>query len=140
MKKIIIALFILIALLIGLSIIWQNHRGDSTELTLIDAHGKSIELLLSSYRQTSVVTAKGDTLAVWSIPELLEINGIIFNNDQKITMFSSDGASIALNHSEIESAYLMQINDVEKPFYRLIIPQDPFPQRWLKYINLITLN
>ena len=140
MKKILVILAFLLVALIALSLYWQSQSKLNDGLVIIDINGNSSTFVVKSFRQTEVTSNKGKVYNVWSLVDLLEGNKISFEKASSLSLHSNDGGKIALTKDEIAISYLTFIEEDGKGYYRLIIPSDPFPQRWLKYISKITLE
>lgn len=140
MKKILIVLFILVVLLTALSLFWKSKNADSQGITIIGNDKTETKISLSSYRSNLIETTRGDTIKCWSLTEILKVNHVVFDQIKNISLQSKDGGKITLQNSEISSSYLTEERKKNETYYRLIIPTDQFPQRWLKYINQIEID
>lgn len=140
MKKILIVLTVLIAVMLCLS--WLiNHQKTPTKgiLTVIDTQG--IEHVLSQFPQEhqEVIQSKGKSLEIVPLSHIF--NSMTLNSNwQSLTFFSSDGAQLKVSKDEYNSLFLTQVKDGEGYYLRLVIPTDDFSQRWLKYINRIQMQ
>lgn len=139
MKKILIVLLILIVVLIVLSSLMKRNQISNAMLIITDTQEKVHPVTrFDSDDMVKVTTSKGDFSAV-NVANLLNRYNV---NEQwkEMTFYSSDGAQVTILAEENAELYLAEITKDEKTYLRLVIPTDPFPQRWLKYINQIKLK
>lgn len=140
MKKILIILFVLIVILTALSLYWKANQTKSKDLILTSIEGDEILINPANFRGVEFSTKKGDKFTGWPLTGLIEANNLTLDNAKSITLFSRDGGQITLENSEFTSAYIVSQSKDNEKFLRLIIPQDDFSQRWIKFINKIKIN
>lgn len=140
MKKIVIALLILIAVLIALSLYWQSISPEVNGLEI--ANNGEIKIItgrtLGQLKQDSFTTARGDEYSGWKLSNILNLEKIEI--PEQLTLFSRDGGSLKINAEETSAAYIVTVSKNEENYYRLIIPTDEFGQRWIKYITKISIS
>ena len=139
MKKIIIALIILIAALISLSYYWQSISPETDGLE-IELNGKIDNIsgkALLQLKLDSFTTARGDEFSGWKLSNILNLAKIEI--PKELTLFSKDGGSLKINDEEAKVAYIVTGSKNGENYFRLIIPTDEFGQRWLKYITKISI-
>ena len=140
MKKILIILLALISILLVLA--WLNSRQQTNhegilQITTPDGKMKNLQALPKKELQT-ITTSKGE-MQVVAVSTLLKKN-LNSDNWQNLIFYSSDGAQVQINRTELPLLYLSQITKNQENYLRLIIPSDSFSQRWLKKINRIALQ
>ena len=86
----------------------------------------------------SFQTNRGDEYSGYQLVSLLQKNGI--SDYKSLILFSEDGGSLHLKKDDIANAYLIWLDDTEKPNLRLIISTDEFGQRWMKYLTAIEIK
>lgn len=140
MKKILIALLILIAVLVALSIYWQSISPDIDGLE-IEANGTLKKLsgkALTQLKLEDFTTSRGDEFRGWKLSNILNLAKM--ETPEQLTLFSRDGGSLKLNAEESMAAYIVTGSKNNENYFRLIIPTDEFGQRWLKYITKISVK
>ena len=140
MKKILFFLLILIIILVVLSTIWRRIVNLPEALQIIKndkIHALSWQKLqqLSSY---DFQTKRGDSFSGYKLSDILSLLNL--DIEENITFHSIDGGRLKLNRSEFDTLYLVLMDSEKKLRLRLIIPEDEFGQRWMKYINRIVLE
>ncbi|MCD6180946.1 MAG: hypothetical protein J7K89_01015 [Candidatus Cloacimonetes bacterium] len=141
MKPISIILLSLIAILLAL--VWYQHgtapeqQYDFTIITPRRTSGLQFDAIANLPRNI-VQTNRGDTLEVFSMDVVFSAASQDMASYTTFRFASEDGGSLSLLQSEMESAYLLLSEKDGKPYLRLILPDDEFPQRWIKYITSIT--
>jgi len=140
MKRIISILFSLIIVLILITYFNNKYWNNPDELIIkFGEISKSISSL-SDYETTSITTKKGDNYIALSVMTIVNSLDIKEEEITKITFHSSDGGSMLVRGSELKKLYLIENKENNKKYYRLIIPNEDFSQRWLKYITKIVLS
>ena len=135
MKRIIIVLTLLIALLLIL-VVWQNR--DNDEKTLLFKYDKNeISLNLAKFESENITTKRDDKFVGYSLQKIIDKLKINREKMASILFKSSDGGNLKIDMAELPNIFL--VHNAEKNYNRLVISTDDFPQRWLKYINEIEL-
>ena len=140
MKKILLILVSLIIFLAVLLTIWNRTKEATEGLTLrIENKERVISFSsLNKIEKMSFQTKRGDEYSGYQLLPLLQKSGV---SDYKyLILFSEDGGSLRLNKDDIANAYLIWLDDIEKPNLRLIITTDEFGQRWMKYLIAIEIK
>ena len=140
MKRVISILITLILLL--LIAVYINTQNQKSTTGLIIKYGEIENNIadLSYYESTKITTKNGDDLIAFSLKKIVTEIGLNEKDYSKIVFYSSDGGTLAVNSNEINELYLMEKTKGKKKYLRLIIPNDNFSQRWLKYIVRIEFS
>jgi len=140
MKKILLALLILIAALVAVSIYWQSISPEIDGLEIdIDSNIDNVSgKALSQLKLDSFTTSRGDNYSGWKLSNILNL--VKVETPEELTLFSKDGGSLKLNAEETMAAYIVTDSKSGESYFRLIIPTDEFGQRWLKYIAKISVK
>lgn len=136
MRTVLTVLIILILVL--LSITFIHNKGYEKDALVISYNNFETELQIFLELDSSEITTKrGDKFVVVSLLDVSKLLNINISEYQKIVFQSSDGGSLAVNILEISDLYITETTQNGNQFYRLIIPQDDFSQRWLKMLNRV---
>lgn len=142
MKKILITLAILVAILISLSLYWQSNLSNKTGIKIIMPTAETTYSLrqLAEFQHSKVVLARDseDSYLGFALQELLD--ELQIEKFRSIIISSTDGLSVSLKPTEIRNAYLCLRQEDELQYYQLVISTDAFMQRWIKYINRIEIR
>jgi len=140
MKKILIALLILVAALIALSYYWQATSAeiDGLEIELMGKVSNITGREMAQLKLDSFKSARGDEFTGWKLSNILNLAKA--DIPEELTLFSKDGGSLKLNTAEAQAAYIVTGSKNGETYFRLIIPTDEFGQRWLKYITKISIT
>lgn len=76
----------------------------------------------------------------YALSDLLNYLKISVKSNQSIEFKSVDNASQKISANDINKTWLVTEEKKDKKYYRLMIPSDPFHQRWIKYINTIIIK
>ena len=140
MKKIYFILFVLIAILAGLSLHLHKNIGNDNTLTLkykdkiMSVKFETIEKM----KHTPITDLKGKTISAVKLSGI--INLVTENTVSEASLKSKDGMILQLGGKDIPNAYLVLKEKKGEKYYRLAIPNDEFGQRWLKYIVTIIVK
>lgn len=140
MKKIILILVVLILIMLGLS--WFMSRQQSPArgiLTIVTASGKEHVISEFPIQEAQLFEHKDKGMKIVPVSYFIENQGIE-SGWKEMTFYSKDGAQLKVDSDELPSLNLSLIEDSQSPYLRLVIPEDDFPQRWLKYVNRIELK
>jgi hypothetical protein len=138
MKKILFFLAILIIILVVLSTIWRRTVNLPEALQIIK-NDKIHALSWQKLQQLPVCdfqTKRGDSFNGYKLSDILALFEL--DSEENITFHSIDGGRLKLNRSEFGTLYLVLMENDAR--LRLIIPEDEFGQRWIKYVNRIVLE
>ena len=141
MKKISIALTILILALIALSFYRLGTQANKAGITIeYNTETQFISLnKLNKIEHEKVVTTRDDK--VFSGIKLVKIlEKFPLEELKSLTLSSIDGMSVAIQKDEFSQAYLCERQDGDNKFYQLVLINDAFGQRWLKYVNRVALK
>ena len=140
MKKILFFLSILIIILVVLSTIWRRSVNLPEALQII----KNDEIHTLSWQKLQQLptfdfrTERGDSFNGYKLSDILAL--LKLDNKENITFHSIDGGSLKLNRTEFGTLYLVLMDTEKELRLRLIIPEDEFGQRWIKFVNRIVLE
>ena len=140
MKKILFFLSILIIILVVLSTIWRRTVNIPEALQII----KNDNIYALSWHKLQELptfdlrTERGDSFNGYKLSDILSLFEL--DSEEKITFHSIDGGRLKLNRSEFSTLYLVLMDTEKELQLRLIIPEDEFGQRWMKYISRIVLE
>ncbi len=140
MKKILFFLSILIIILVVLSSIWRRTVNLPEALQLI----KNDTIYALSWQKLQQLptynfqTERGDSFSGYKLSDILSHYKL--DVEKNITFHSIDGGRLKLKRSEFNTLYLVSMDTEKELQLRLIIPEDEFGQRWMKYINRIVLE
>ncbi len=140
MKKVYTILAILIVALVLLSIYWQNTNSPKNGITLdFDGTTKFLSFnKLQKFEHSKVLTANDQEFNGFKLQEIISLTA---KDEIKSIVFSSqDGMSVGIQAKDISNSYLCLIKKNDKKYYQLVVINDPFSQRWIKYINRITIQ
>jgi hypothetical protein len=140
MKKILFFLSILIIILIVLSTIWRRTVNLPEALQIINddrIHTLSWQKL-QQLPTCDFQTERGDSFSGYKLSDILALFEL--DGEENITFHSIDGGSLRLKRSEFGTLYLVLMDTEKELRLRLIIPEDEFGQRWMKYVNRIVLE
>lgn len=141
MKKVYLALSILILALIALSFYWQSTQANKAGIT-IDYNGETQFISLNKLNKMEhekVVTTRDDKIfSGIKLAKILE--KFPFEELKSLTFSSTDGMSVAIQKDEFVQTYLCEKQNGDNTYYQLVLINDAFGQRWLKYVNRITLK
>ena len=140
MKKILFFLSILIIILVVLSAIWRRSVNLPEALQIIKddrIHALSWQKL-QQLPTFDFQTKRGDSFNGYKLSDILSLFEL--DGEENITFHSIDGGSLKLNRSEFGILYLILMENEDAIRLRLIIPEDEFSQRWMKYVNRIVLE
>jgi len=141
LKKIIIILAILVILLVALSIIRQKQNENFAGI-MIEHKDQIFKLSFDRFEKLNrenFVTLSGDEFQGIRIDKILEYFKIDSSSIPKIKFISRDGLRATIKKAEIEETYLVLKEKNNEQYFRLIIPEDEFKQRWIKYVSKIEL-
>ena len=140
MKKILFFLSILIIILVVLSTIWRRTVNLPEALQIIkddEVHTLSWQKL-QQLPTCDFQTKRGDSFSGYKLSDILSLFEL--DGEANITFHSIDGGRLKLNRSEFGTLYLVLMDTEKELRLRLIIPEDEFGQRWMKYVNRIVLE
>jgi len=141
MKKILMILTILIIILISLSLYWQKTNS-SKDLITIKFGDKTKTFSMKELEKIvheKVLTTRDDKIfSGFRLDKLF--TGFQSDQFNSIYLTSSDGMSVMIKKDELSNAYLCLREKSDSKYYQLVITNDAFGQRWIKYIKLIELR
>ncbi len=140
MKKILFFLAILMIILVVLTSIWRRTINLPEALQIIK-NDKIHTLSWQKLQQLPTFdfqTERGDSFSGYKLPDILALFKL--DLEENITFHSIDGGRLKLNRSEFGTLYLVLMDTEKELRLRLIIPEDEFGQRWMKYVNRIVLE
>jgi len=140
MKKTLIILTILILFLLVLLTIWKKDKPAQAFFTIEQDYQDLMVDDLQVFEQQEITTSQGEKYRAYSLTEIFSALKLNTTELREIEFESIDGAVLKVNASELENLYLIKVDYNDSDYIRLIIPQDEFPQRWLKYIETIKLR
>ena len=141
MKKTMIILGLLVVSLVALSIYWQSSNGSKESITIKLGDKTKIFSMkaLEKIEHEKVITTRDDKIfSGFKLRKLLTD----FESDEfkSIYLTSSDGMSIMIKKDELPKAYLCLREKADTKYYQLVLSDDAFGQRWIKYIKMIELR
>ncbi|MDA3813072.1 MAG: hypothetical protein PF570_02340 [Candidatus Cloacimonetes bacterium] len=142
MKKILIALVILIIILLAL-IFYQKSRINDDEGIQITFQNRKFFLTFSNIRlneQISFTTNRDDSFNGYDLSSILISLDIPTDNDSQYIFHSQDGGTLNLTKEVNEIFYLIFQQEADGQYIRLVIPTDEFSQRWMKYLIAIEVK
>lgn len=137
MKKILLVLSLLIIILI---ILVNNSKRETSKHLQILTEDRQIEVSLEDLQKLQerrIVTKRERDYFGYSLKEILENYQLDIKSFRQFIFRSSDGAKITFDKAENFQIALQ--NKKDDDYLRLIIPEDKFGQRWLKYLVSIEL-
>ncbi len=142
MKKILIALVILIILLLALIFYQKSNVKDEDGIKITYREQETFLTFskINSFEKVSFSTNRGDRFDGFDFADVLKSIDIPTNNDSQYIFHSKDGGTLNLTKEVNEIFYLVFQEDVNGQFIRLVIPSDEFSQRWIKYLVAIEVN
>ncbi len=140
MKKLIIILVILIIILIALSAIWKNDQNISESIKIIYDNKEYVLPIidLEKYNKIDFTAGNENRYTGYSFYEILD--SLQITSFSIIIFHSSDGGKLTLERSEFEKLYFIIQEGVKAQYIRLMIPDEKYKQRCMKYISTIELQ
>lgn len=140
MKRTLLILALLIIVFLSLLLIWKSDNGEINSLR-IEFQGKIFIVEdLTVFQPRKIETRRGDLYSGYSLAEILSVFHIDPAELTKLTFASADGAILQLDITELDELFLVLEQNNKSLSIRLVIPDDEFAQRWLKYIRVIKLT
>lgn len=146
MKPILILLLILILILCTLELCSKQIKPSTGIIQIMDGK-KTYNIPNHIFQRQMIQKAKAKRGSEWHgvyLSKFLTDNGFNVNKYRKCTLVARDGMTMTIPFDEINDnqAFLTFIADKKggKKELKLIMLQDDFEQRWLKYINQIILE
>ncbi|HCX73935.1 MAG TPA: hypothetical protein DHM37_09475 [Candidatus Cloacimonas sp.] len=135
MKNILIVLLVLILLLAAMLVVRNINRSDFNGLKVAYL-GREYLLQKDHINQLElqVLWADNQKFQAISIDEVLKYFSLHPKDIRTITFVSADGGALNLKSEEIHKAFLALQREGKQQYFRLIIPEDEFRQRWLKRV------
>ena len=140
MKKILFFLAILMIILVVLTSIWRRTVNIPEVLQIIKKD-KVYTFSWQKLQQLSTCnfqTERGDSFSGYKLSDILSLFKL--DLEENLTFHSIDGGRLKLNRSEFDTLYLVLMDTEKELQLRLIITEDEFGQRWMKYVNRIVLE
>ncbi|MDR2167810.1 MAG: hypothetical protein LBE35_08195 [Clostridiales bacterium] len=101
---------------------------DSRHISTDDLEGLS-PMEISAAERGNLRNFRGLPLA-----KILEFSGLDHREAARLHFISMDGFRTNISMAEIGNAYIVFEEDGEKMPFMLVLPEDPFPNRWARYI------
>ena len=138
MKKLIPIIILLVISIIVLSIFWRRMVPQQEGLIIQSANEQKVISWqeLGKLNWQKLETKNGKITSTISVEALLQQNSVI-SKDSKIRFIAKDGGNIVFD--KIEDCYLAKIKTDTGFYLRIVVPEDEFKQRWLKYIQKIEI-
>ena len=140
MKKIYFTLSILIIALIALSIFWKSSQNVDNGITIQFSETTKYFSFrqLQKIEHKPILTIEDREFSGFKLAVLLTDIPL---DETKLAIFSSkDGMSVSIPKKEFTQSYLCIREKNDEKFYQLVVNNDQFSQRWIKYVNRITLK
>lgn len=140
MKKIIIILVILTIILIALSAIWKNDQNISENIKIIYESKEYVLPIkdLENYNKIDFIAGNKNRYTGYSFYEILD--SLQITSFSIIIFHSNDGGKLTLERSEFEKLYFIIQEGDKAQYIRLMIPDEKYKQRCMKYISTIELQ
>jgi hypothetical protein len=146
MNKVILALVLLALILVGLELCSKKVPGQKDMLTIVAAE-KVVTLPYADLQKKMTAAAMAKRGSQWEgifMVDLLRMEKINPDKFPECTLTARDGMKITIPSQEItqRQAFLTftQGKKDKQPQLKLVMLQDEFEQRWLKYIVKIQLH
>ncbi|MDD3051519.1 MAG: hypothetical protein PHR06_10280 [Candidatus Cloacimonetes bacterium] len=148
MKKIILILIAVSVALISL-IIYQKSVYKAPLVALEIIFNERVYQLtdLEKFTENEVNVAhikrtndSSSTISAYRVESILSHYQIDTQNINSVSFLSRDGGKILIKSDELSNMYLTESDNETESYIRLIIPTDPFANRWLKYVEKIVIE
>jgi hypothetical protein len=146
MKPILILLISLILILSVLELCSKQIKPSTGIIQIVDGK-KTINIPSQKIEKLMIQKVKAKRGSMWKgvyLSKFLTDNGFDLKKYRNCTLVARDGMSITIPFAEItdDQAFLTLASDKKggKKFLKLVMLEDPFEQRWIKYIDQIVLE
>ena len=140
MKKLIVILVILTIILIALSAIWKNDQNISESINIIYEDKEYVLQInvLENYNEIEFTAGNKNRYTGYSDYEILD--SLQITSFSIIIFHSNDGGKLTLERSKFEKLYFIILEGDKSQYIRLMIPDDKYKQRCMKYVSTIELQ
>ncbi|MCD4796883.1 MAG: hypothetical protein K8R49_06940 [Candidatus Cloacimonetes bacterium] len=140
MKKLIVILVILTIILIALSAIWKNDQNISESIKIIYDNKEYVLPIndLENYNKIDFKAGNKNRYTGYSFYEILD--SLQITSFSIIIFHSIDGGKLTLERSKFEKLYFIIQEGDKAQHIRLMIPEEKYKQRCMKYISTIELQ
>jgi len=132
-----IVLILLVLAMLGLTVFWHGRQQAMNGVLVIRDDNRV--LFHGDIAQTNFGTRTGDTFRGWLVLDVLR-RVRVKDDWSRATFVAADGGTVTLEHDEIKWMRLARVEDDGETYYRLVLTNDEFKQRWLKNIRRIELQ